>query len=91
MTLPVTQEDIAIWLAEQYVAGTATNRLARQLTKLGFKKTASALNPIGLGVELGYAAGRELGERKKGKSVPNIYTKEIALYEQSALRGSRLI
>lgn len=98
MALPVNQAEIATWLAEQYIAGTATNRLARQLTKLGFRKTASALNPIGLGAELGYAAGRELGKRTAkniSKGMPSTvgldYTPEIALYERSAMKSSRII
>lgn len=98
VVLPVTQAEIAIWLAEQTIAGTATARLTRQLTKLGFKKSAAALGPIGLGAELGFAAGRELGKATANnisKGIPSTvgldYTKEIALYEQSALRGNKII
>jgi len=91
VALPVTQAEIAIWLAEQTIAGTATARLTRQLTKLGFRRSAATLGPVALGAELGFAAGRELGIKKRGKSVPNLYTKEMALYEQSALRGNKII
>ena len=90
VTLPVTQSEIALWLAEQTIASSATARLTRQLTKLGLRRTAAALGPVALGAELAYAAAR-YGASKGTSPSPNLYSKEIALYEQSALRSSRLI
>ncbi len=90
VALPVTQGEIALWLAEQAIAGSATARLTKQLTKLGFRRTAAALGPAALGAELAYAAAK-YGASKGTSPSPNLYSKEIALYEQSALRGSRLI
>tara|TARA_Y100001938_G_scaffold148858_1_gene233776 strand:+ start:1305 stop:1565 length:261 start_codon:yes stop_codon:yes gene_type:complete len=83
------QMDVAKFLAEQTITGRSLNALARSLGRLGLRRTAQIVPPVGVATELLFVVAKA---GKKGGTVTGLRgSPEIDVYDASALGTSRII
>ena len=83
------QMDVAKFLAEQTITGRSLNALGRSLTKLGLRRTAQVVPPIGIATELGFVVVK--GAKKGGTVTGFAGSPSIDIYDRSALGSTRVI